>query len=51
MDALLASIDFCFTFAGDVMSVIGSNDILSLFTLLVIIYLFVAALTGGKAEK
>lgn len=51
MDALLASIDFCFTFVGQIMDVVGSNDILSLFILLVIVYLFIAALTGGKAEK
>lgn len=51
MDALSQTIDFLFSFIVDLFEVIGGNDIFGLFLLLIVIYLFISALTGGAADK
>lgn len=51
MDAFLAAIDFCFDSLVEIMTVFGDNDILGLFILLIIVFLFIDSLIGGKAKR
>lgn len=51
MEAFTLTIDYCFAFLSRVLDIIGGNDILSLFILLVIIYILLMAALGGKREK